>query len=128
MGPLGPSIRKSNNLKVAVKGKSNTGQNSVVHDDGQKSEAGYSAVSQPSVSTNRIKKKNDLLLNDEKKQMLQTLKKIRDFKAGQDGDDDNCFCHDDKEEGEADDAKDIDGLTTRDGETEDYVQMSLSEF
>ena len=88
----------------------------MVHDDGQKSEAGYSAVSQPSVSTNRLKKKNDLILNDEKKNMLQTLKKIRDFKVGQDDDDDNCFCQE-----EIGDAKDIDGLTTRDGDTEDYV-------
>ena len=48
--------------------------------------------------------------------MLQTLKKIRDFKVGQDDDDDNCFCQE-----EIGDAKDIDGLTTRDGDTEDYV-------
>ena len=69
MGPLKPALHKLNKDKVTVKDKGKQRQNSVVHDDGQKSEAGYSAVSQPSVSTNRIKKKKKDL-NDEKKQML----------------------------------------------------------
>ena len=108
------------------------GEENSLEKDEQQPKRILSAKSKSSTSTKRIHSAKKSL-SPERVNRLDVLKKIRDSKntGGTRYSDYSCDRVDEKGENESvkhASQDSIDGLTTRDGDNEDYVQLSYSEF
>ena len=105
-------------------------KNSIIDYDDQKSAAGQSVTSMPaSTSTRRLasEKNGHKTLDDESRQMLDTLRKIRDYKVEPSEQKLIDCLNYSPDKLDSASAIEEDGVTTN-ADTEDYVQMSYSEF
>ena len=84
LGSLGRTLKRPTPIKVSVKSTNQTRKQSLA-DESQKSVTGFSAGgSIHSASTRKIaaSEKNSLPIDEDRRQMLNTLKRIRDYDIG----------------------------------------------